>query len=155
MSLLPISHQRQHQQADCLAACAAMTLNYLQIPVNYSQLLRLLNIRPHGAAFANLHNLTRLGVAVLVAEGDLELLQQFLTIGLPPLVAVATRELAYWADDTDHVVVVAGITDNQVYVHDPDLGSGPIPVPRVQFESAWLEEDFRFAVLSLSEIELP
>jgi hypothetical protein len=28
MNLLPISHRQQIQQADCLAACAAMVLDY-------------------------------------------------------------------------------------------------------------------------------
>ncbi len=152
MNLLPISHRRQQQQADCLAACAAMVLDYLQVPISYVRLLRLLNIRAHGAAFANLRNLANLGVAVVVAEGDLEHLQKLLASGLPPLVAVATRELGYWTEDTDHVVVVTGIAGNLVYIHDPDLGAGPVAVTRVQFESAWLEEDYRFAVLTLTTI---
>ena len=80
MNLLPISHRRQQQQADCLAACAAMVLDYLQVPISYDRLLRLLNIRAHGAAFANLRNLANLGVAVVVAEGDLEHLQKLLAL---------------------------------------------------------------------------
>lgn len=32
MTLLPVSHRRQQQQADCLAACAAMALDYLLDP---------------------------------------------------------------------------------------------------------------------------
>ena len=155
MNSLPISHRRQQQQADCLAACAAMVLDYLQIPVKYDRLMRLLNIRAYGAAFANLRQLTGLGVTVVVAEGHFAQLQLLLATGLPLPVAVATRELAYWTEDTDHVVVVVGIEDDLVYIHDPDLSTGPIPVSRVEFESAWLEEDFRFAVLSLAEIELP
>jgi hypothetical protein len=107
------------------------------------------------AAFANLRQLASLGLTVVVAEGHFEQLQLLLATGLPPLVAVATRELTYWTEDTDHVVVVAGIVDDLVYVHDPDLSIGPILVSRMEFESAWLEEDYRFAVLSLAEIELP
>ena len=155
MNLLPISHRRQQQQADCLAACAAMVLDYLQVPIGYDRLLRLLNIRAHGAAFANLRNLANLGVAVVVAEGDLDQIEKFLAIGLPPLVAVATRELGYWTEDTDHVVVVTGVAGNLVYIHDPDLDAGPVVVTRVQFESAWLEEDYRFAILALAESRAP
>ena len=33
MSSLAVSHRRQLQQADCLAACAAMILDYLQLAV--------------------------------------------------------------------------------------------------------------------------
>ena len=69
--LLPVSHRRQEQQADCLAACAAMILAYLQIPVNYSRLRRLLNVRYFGAFFSDIANLGVLGVAVTVGEGDM------------------------------------------------------------------------------------
>lgn len=31
MILLPVSHQKQRRQSDCLVACAAMVLQYLQI----------------------------------------------------------------------------------------------------------------------------
>ncbi len=155
MNLLPISHRRQQQEADCLAACAAMTLNYLHVPIRYDRLVRLLNIRTHGAAFANLRRLSSLGLNVLIAEGDMMQLQQLLAAGFPPLVAVATRELSYWTEDTDHAVVVVGLSDDDVYLHDPELAAGPTAVPRMEFESAWLEEDYRFAVLSLAVPDLP
>lgn len=32
MSLLAVLHQRQRQQSDCLAACAALVLEYLNDP---------------------------------------------------------------------------------------------------------------------------
>ena len=44
MNLLPISHRQQIQQADCLAACAAMLLDYLHVPIQYKYLLRLLQV---------------------------------------------------------------------------------------------------------------
>ena len=43
---LPISHQKQRHRSDCLAACAAMVLNYLGRPVRYARLMKLLDIRP-------------------------------------------------------------------------------------------------------------
>ncbi len=39
MTLLPVSHRRQQQQADCLTACAAMVLDYQQRPIPYDRLL--------------------------------------------------------------------------------------------------------------------
>ena len=48
--LLPVLHQQQRQQADCLAACAAMILAYLDVDIEYDQLLRLLKVKPFGAA---------------------------------------------------------------------------------------------------------
>jgi hypothetical protein len=38
MSLLAVSHWKQRRQADCLVACAAMVLEYLQVPVSYDRL---------------------------------------------------------------------------------------------------------------------
>ena len=57
MNLLPISHRQQIQQADCLAACAAMLLDYLQVPMQYEYLLRFLKVRSFGTSLFNLSNL--------------------------------------------------------------------------------------------------
>ena len=54
MTLLSVSHYQQHQQAECLVACAAMVLDYLQVPVSYERLVKLLRIGPAGAPFRNL-----------------------------------------------------------------------------------------------------
>ncbi len=64
--LLPVLHRPQIDQADCLAACAAMVLGYLQIPVNYDRLQRLLNVRYFGAFFSDIENLHVLGVSVTI-----------------------------------------------------------------------------------------
>ena len=42
--LLPIPHQRQRTEADCLAACAAMALTHLGISIAYDQLLNAENV---------------------------------------------------------------------------------------------------------------
>lgn len=92
-TLLPISHWQQEKQADCLAACAAMILAYLQLPVNYPRIRRLLNVRYFGAFFSNLVRLDVLGVAVTVDEGNLDIIEQYLETGLPVIVAVHTSYL--------------------------------------------------------------
>ena len=67
MPWLPISHRQQRQQADCLAACTAMLLDYWQRPVPYDSLLRVLQIGSAGAPFRNLQYLESLGVSVLIS----------------------------------------------------------------------------------------
>lgn len=52
---LPVPHLKQTQQADCLAACAAMVLAYLNQPTDYRRLLTLLGIGVHGAPGAILY----------------------------------------------------------------------------------------------------
>ena len=38
--LLPVKHMLQREVGDCLAACAAMVLNYLGRPVAYNRLIK-------------------------------------------------------------------------------------------------------------------
>lgn len=149
MPLLAISHLQQKQQADCLAACAAMVLDYLQVPVDYRRLTRLLRIQSHGAAFANLRYLASLGLHVDIGRGDLGILRSTIEVGLPVIAALDTAHLSYWAEKTDHAVVVVGMDAVSVVLHDPDLTTGPRWVPIVQFESAWLEHDYLSAVVHL------
>jgi ABC-type bacteriocin/lantibiotic exporter with double-glycine peptidase domain len=90
MTLLLVSHYQQRQQAECLAACAAMVLDYVQVPVSYERLLRLLRIGPAGAPFRNLRYLEALGLSVLIERGEIATLQSHLERGLPPLAFVDT-----------------------------------------------------------------
>ncbi len=66
MPLLRITHQPQRRQADCLAACAKMVLDYHHIGVTYDRLTELLKISDAGAPFRNLSALTayRLDVTI-------------------------------------------------------------------------------------------
>jgi ABC-type bacteriocin/lantibiotic exporter with double-glycine peptidase domain len=45
-NLLNVPLHKMSQTADCLAACAAMVLDYIGHPVNYTDLLRLLEVGP-------------------------------------------------------------------------------------------------------------
>jgi ABC-type bacteriocin/lantibiotic exporter with double-glycine peptidase domain len=55
---LPVRHYKQTQLADCLAACAAMVLDYLQKSIAYERLLRLLGIGLIGAPRRNILQLS-------------------------------------------------------------------------------------------------
>lgn len=91
MPLLPISHRPQHQQAECLAACAAMVLDYLNIQSSYDELLKTLQIGPAGAPFRNLYFLQPFGVSVLIEQGQIDTLRAYLQQNVPPVVFVATK----------------------------------------------------------------
>ena len=114
MPLLAVSHRKQEQQADCLAACAAMILDYLQVRVDYRRLIRLLRIRAYGAAFSNLRLLESLGLRVEIGRGDLETLRSIIEMGSPVIVALDTAYLSYWAEKTDHAIVVVGVEADMV-----------------------------------------
>lgn len=152
MTLLSVPHRKQQQQADCLAACAAMVLEYLQIPVRYERLLRLLQVEEFGSFFRNLHRLESLGVSVLIEAGDFNALRQHLESGLPALVMVFTGELPNWDISTHHVVTVVGLDENMIYVNDPYFDERQ-EVPLEEFRLAWLAKESLYAVIALNEIE--
>lgn len=56
MPLLAVSHRRQRQQSDCLATCVPMVLEYLRVPFQYNELLRLLKTQSFGTFFHNLRH---------------------------------------------------------------------------------------------------
>ena len=67
--MLPVKHRQQQHPADCIAACAAMVLDYLNEPVEYDRLLHLLKIAPEfGAPAPNLRLLEELGLTVIHKE---------------------------------------------------------------------------------------
>jgi predicted double-glycine peptidase len=67
--------------------------------------------------------------------------------GQPVIVFVRTSELPYWDYGTDHALVVVGCDDDNIYVNDPNFAEAPISVPRGDFELAWLERDYYYALI--------
>lgn len=148
MPWLRVSHRQQRQQADCLAACAAMVLEYSGVSFRYEQLLQLLNIRSHGTTFSALRALTGLGVSVRIDSGEIANLQGYLIDGIPPIVFVNTGLLSYWTSQTGHALVVTGIDEQSVIVHDPAVREPNKRIPIVEFEMAWIEQDQRYAIVT-------
>jgi predicted double-glycine peptidase len=60
---------------------------------------------------------------------------------------VDTGELAYWERRTAHAIVVVGINNQLVFLHDPDLPRGPIAVNQADFDLAWLNRDEEYALI--------
>lgn len=149
MPSLAISHRPQRQQAECLAACAAMVLDHLNIKLNYDKLLKVLQIGPAGAPFRNLYLLQSFGLSVLIEQGQIETLRTYLQQNVPPIVFVATQELSYWVETTNHALVVVDIDDHSVYVNDPSFTDAPKVISIAEFELAWLEMDEFFAVIQV------
>ncbi|MFN8441640.1 MAG: peptidase C39 family protein [Caldilineaceae bacterium] len=150
MSLLPVLHQKQQRQSDCLVACAAMVLGYLHIPVRYEKLIRLLETEQHGSVFSKLENLRALYVNVQIQESSIDQIEEALASGLPTIVAVNTRELkSYWRIGVAHAVIVIGIDDRFVYANDPAFAIAPQKISRAEFELAWLEQDYLSCLIGL------
>ena len=145
--LLPVPHHLQHSDSDCLAACAAMALDYVGASANYDRLLRLLGVKPYGTPGSRLNNLTDLGVDVRYALGTMDELLDYLSYGQPCIVLVRTDQLPYWTYATDHAVLVVGFDEQAIYVNDPAFKEAPQRAPRADFELAWLEFDYRYATI--------
>jgi ABC-type bacteriocin/lantibiotic exporter with double-glycine peptidase domain len=147
---LDIDHVRQWKDGECLAACAAMVLNFINFPVAYNKLLRTLEIKDEfGTPSSKVRNLERMGVHVIYQRGDLDVLRKYLGNDQPCIVFVNTGELPYWETTVDHAVVVAGMDEKYIYLNDPDLPEAPVSVPIGDFDLAWLEHDEMYAVLTI------
>ena len=148
-SLLPVPHILQTTQADCLAACANMVLSFLNKSLPYDELLALLDVQWFGAPFNNIRNLEQMGVRVLYQQGSLDDLRKHLEKGELAIVPVFTGELPYADEATNHAVVVVGIGEHYVYINDPAVTEAPIPVPKGDFDLAWVERNEWYAVVRI------
>ena len=151
--ILPVKHRQQQHTADCIAACAAMVLDYLNEPINYDRLLHLLRIAPDfGAPAPNLRFLEQLGVTVIYKEfGSLDEIRQHLENHLPCIAFLRTGELPWCTWDTAHAVVIIGMDDETLLLHDPALDSGSTSIQKNVFDLAWLTRDETYAVIKPKE----
>lgn len=125
-----------------------MVLTHLGFQMEYDTILHLLKVRAFGASGQNLKYLSPLGVTVIYREGSLDEQKHHWQNGYPCIVLVRTAELPHWGYATDHAVVVVGMEDQQVFIHDPAFAAAPIAIPLTAFELAWMDFDYRYAVLT-------
>lgn len=125
-----------------------MVLGYLGKSFTYDQVKQLLRTSPHGTIFSHLKYLEALSVTVILGNGDMSTLRQYLAEDMPVIVAVETGELtSYWLEACNHAVVVIGFDQNMVALNDPEFRDAPKLVDALEFELAWHEMDYRFAVI--------
>lgn len=80
-------------------------------------------------------------------KGLIRLLQN----GVPAIIFLRTGDLPYWQHQTDHAVIVVGYDDEAqlIYLNDPYFDEAPIAVSVSDFELAWLERDYHYAVITI------
>ncbi len=147
--LLSVPLLNQKSDGDCLAACAAMTLEYINDTIEYHQLLKILNVASFGAPASNIRNLKQLNLMVNYRITDLAGLKSLIDNGQPVIVFVRTGDLPYWQYATDHALVVVGYENDQILINDPYFDNSPISVPQGDFELAWLERDYYYATVTI------
>jgi ABC-type bacteriocin/lantibiotic exporter with double-glycine peptidase domain len=146
MPLLPIMHHPQQRQADCLAACARMLLDYYGIDSSYEQLIEVLKIGDAGAPFRNLLALRSDSLHVTIQQGSTEQLGRHIDDLFPAIVFLST-EPPYWPFSTNHATVVSGFEGTLIMLNDPMFEQAPLIVPIEEFELAWLNMDEYYALI--------
>ncbi len=132
-----------------MPVCAQMVTDYLGKKFSYRRLTRLLGTRGFGTPFRNIVNLDSVGISVALEHLPLVDMPPYLIAGIPIIASVNTADLTYWSQAVDHVVVVTGLDDANVFVNDPALPDGGHPIPTTEFELAQLRFDLLCAVLTL------
>lgn len=146
-SLLAVSRLHQRGEGDCLPTCAQMILGFLGRAASYEELYRLLGTHSFGTPAANIRRLSSLGVVVSLAEMELDAIEAALADNLPVIAFINTADVAYWAVDTDHAVVVIGADEENVYLNDPYHAEDTQRVSRTAFLLAQLKFNNLCAVI--------
>jgi ABC-type bacteriocin/lantibiotic exporter with double-glycine peptidase domain len=135
----------------CVPACLVMVLACQGVSVPESELCDLLDTQAAGTEVWNTLLLEQHipGSVVRLESASIERLNEALLDGVPPIAFVATRHLPGWERETIHALVVVGVENDSVLVHDPALPSGPRPVPVAAFVAAWSELDFLTAFVTV------
>ena len=145
---LAVPHLEQSGEGDCLPACAAMILAYLQEPVDVTRIARLLGTQEFGSIASRIQKLAEWNYEVVYQSGSLARLRDLIAADVPPIAFVWTGDLPYWAINTPHAVVVIGLDNDNVYVNDPAVSISPQSISVGDFLLAWAEFDNRYATIT-------
>ena len=146
--LLAVRHRPQEDETGCLAACAQMVLQHLEIPQSQADLNRLLGLTSIGAPYSNIRRLVRFNVKVTTQSGTENDLRRAIDRNLPPIAFFFTGNLSYWQDDTSHAAVVVGYDDDTILLNDPQFDDAPKRIDWSEFMLAWGEQDYLYALVS-------
>ena len=128
-----------------------MALAYLGIFRSQQEIGRAVKIRKgFGTPAPNIAHLRSRQIEVFYhLDGILNDLQHWLQAGSPIIAFVQASELSHWSGiRAQHAVLVVGLGERDVILHDPAMNDGPISVPVGDFLLAWYEMDNRHAVIT-------
>lgn len=126
-----------------------MVLATLGKPYDEIELARVMGGYYFGTPAGRVVRLAALGVQVRYEPTHETDLQDLLQQGLTPIVFVLADFLP-WANFTGfHAQVLVGMSESEVWLHDPALSDGPTRLSIDGFMMAWEEFDRKTAVISL------
>jgi len=148
-NVLRLSHFQQSAPGYCLPACVRMVLAYLGLERTEAEVGRILGAREYGTPSFAVQRLAALGLRVVYGAWSIPQLFSALDAGQPVILFVHTEFLDYWREDVAHAIVVVGAVENQQFwLHDPALPSGPLVVSWDGLLAAWAEFSYRGATIS-------
>ena len=151
MPWLKIPHLPQREPGWCLPACVAMTAAYLQQPLLQEDVARWLHTRKSGTPARQIVRMAQRGFIVTYTDlGSLTDLESWLNRNIPPILFVLTGELSYWSINTQHAVVLGGLSGNEAHLFDPGFDTAPVSVPIDELSLAWSHFDYTYATLEVS-----
>ncbi len=151
MPWLHVPHLQQDEPGWCLPACVAMVAAYLEQPLMQADIARWLETQLVGTPASRIQRLERRGFKVTYSTGSQAELESWLAQGVPPILFIRTGALSYWAVDTPHAVVLAGLAGEEATVFDPGIETAPMTVARNELLLAWSFFDYAYAVLEKGE----
>ena len=108
---------------------------------------RALDAEWYGVPASRITRLSAWGYRVTYEQSTLEQLRQLLAQRVPIIIFLRTGALPGWTEDVPHAVVLAGLTDDLAYLHDPVGDIGPTPVDLSAFLLAWSDMDHYCATI--------
>jgi len=127
-----------------------MALAYWGIKYSQQKISRILKLRAGlGVPAPNITLLRSPQIDVYYTIGaSLDNILQWLQAAIPIIAFVQAGELPHWRGiKSQHAVLVVGVEDGELLVHDPGLDHGPVIVPLDDFLLAWDEMDTRCAII--------
>ena len=149
-SQIQIPHYQQIRDGYCLPACVQMILAALGIKRSQQDLGEVMGTDPEsGTPGSRVLLLKSSSLDVDYREAEWSFLVSCLARHVPVITLVNTKYLSYWKKATFHAVVIVGIdqAEEAVWIHDPDLRSGPTLLSRNEFEVAWVEMSSLSAII--------
>lgn len=144
---LAVPHWQQSSEGRCLESCVCMVLSYLGHSVTEDSVAQLFDSTPFGTPSSRVKRLKHWGYQVNYRSATVADLADWLAAGLPVIAFVHTTFLDYWQVQTPHAVVVVGLDEDHVYIHDPAFAEAPQKCAIDGFIAAWIEMDEVVAVL--------
>lgn len=125
-----------------------MLLEFYRIISGEKELRKLFKTTPsHGTYWKFVEeNINQLNVKFVYLKSQLfQVLEELIKNDIPVVVSISSSIIGS-EDETNHVVVVVGLKENHVVIHDPELGEY-VEVEKNTFLEAWDARDCRIGYI--------